>query len=138
LLYPPKGKSGSYLLCVFLQEEILIVKPEKHRLEKGFHVYCGSARGGFKQRINHHLKKEKRAWWHVDQITTSPKVIIIRIFWSELLTECDLARKLRDQGIFEPVKNFGSSDCRKKCYSHFFSMGDQKTAENKIKQIMKG
>ncbi|MFW9995139.1 MAG: DUF123 domain-containing protein [Candidatus Odinarchaeota archaeon] len=117
-LKPVKGELGSYLLYLFLSENLFISKPRTSLLKQGYYVYCGSARNGLLQRINRHLRRDKRIWWHIDQITASSRAV--GVLWSSKLAECELSWKLRDMELTEPVKGFGSSDCSKSCYSHFF------------------
>ena len=64
---------GSYLLLIELKdkETIQIGKLGKIDFMKGFYVYIGSAINGLEQRINRHLRKEKKLHWHIDFLLKS-------------------------------------------------------------------
>jgi len=84
-------------------------------LAAGDYFYCGSANGpgGLLARLARHMRKEKRAHWHVDQLTAAGKVL--GAFIVEGGSECALAAALSD--LPAPLPGFGSSDCPR-CVSH--------------------
>ncbi len=88
-------------------------------LKPYLYLYIGSAfnSGGLRSRLLHHLKKDKKAHWHLDFITSSPSFYPISAYlFAEKRIECELARELLSE--FEFVPFFGSSDCN--CPSHLF------------------
>ena len=109
---------GCYVLIIELKENktIQIGKIGNIFFKKGFYVYIGSALNGLEQRINRHLRIEKKIRWHIDYLLQ--RGMIINIFYeeNEKKEECNLAKKF--DGKFFPIPNFGSSDC--KCNSHLF------------------
>jgi len=84
-------------------------------LQPGDYLYCGSANGpgGLRARLARHVRKEKRAHWHVDQLTGAGDVL--GAFIVEGGSECALNAALSD--FPAPLPGFGSSDCPR-CVSH--------------------
>ncbi|MCB0745660.1 MAG: GIY-YIG nuclease family protein [Ignavibacteriae bacterium] len=91
------------------------------KLRKGFYYYVGSAQKNLSQRIDRHIKKNKKLHWHIDFITTSKNVKVSRVFAissANKSDECSLVKNLENQYNFtHPIKNFGNSDCNI-CESH--------------------
>ncbi|BDV32856.1 GIY-YIG nuclease family protein [Methylocystis iwaonis] len=84
-------------------------------LEPGDYLYCGSANGpgGLRARLARHMRRDKRAHWHIDQLTAAGDVL--GAFIVEGGSECALNAAL---GAFPfPLPGFGSSDCPR-CVSH--------------------
>jgi Uri superfamily endonuclease len=109
---------GSYILVIKLKQkkEIQIGKLGKILFKKGFYIYVGSALNGLEQRINRHLKKNKKTHWHIDYFLDFADIIDILYKESETKVECDIASILNKKLLTIPY--FGSSDCR--CKSHLF------------------
>ncbi|WP_457798687.1 GIY-YIG nuclease family protein [Methylocystis sp. S23] len=84
-------------------------------LEPGDYLYCGSANGpgGLRARLARHMRQEKRAHWHVDQLTAAGE--ILGAFVVAGGSECALNAALSD--FPTPLPGFGSSDCPR-CVSH--------------------
>jgi histidyl-tRNA synthetase len=84
-------------------------------LPAGDYLYCGSAKGpgGLRARLARHMRREKRAHWHVDQLTQAGE--ILGAFILEDGDECALNAALNALPI--PLPGFGSSDCRR-CAAH--------------------
>jgi len=87
----------------------------------GYYAYIGSALGGFKSRIRHHLSKSKKLKWHIDYFLNEARVLQIVLCITEKQLECVLAQALNEHLI--PVPHFGSSDCR--CKSHLYFISDE-------------
>jgi histidyl-tRNA synthetase len=107
---------GAYALWLRLTEP-LAARVAKNRavLSPGDYLYCGSANGpgGLRARLARHMRREKRAHWHVDQLT---RLADIRgAFVLEGGDECALNEALRALPI--PFPGFGGSDCPR-CASH--------------------
>jgi Uri superfamily endonuclease len=102
---------------------------------KGMYAYVGSAQSNFHQRINRHLSKEKRLFWHIDYLLNNENTNILKIFFKQGIKkeECILARLINKKGIFIP--RFGSSDC--KCESHLFRIKDYAFLEKRLKELNK-
>ncbi|MEW6557704.1 MAG: DUF123 domain-containing protein [Elusimicrobiota bacterium] len=68
-------------------------------------------------RINRHLRKKKRFFWHIDYFLKFAKILdVIIAETSKRTTECKIAKALANR--FNSVNKFGSSDCQ--CNSHLF------------------
>ncbi len=101
----------------------------------GFYVYVGSAQNNLTQRIERHLRREKKAHWHIDYLLQYGKVVNFRTYPGKKQEECVLSRKLEKiKGAITPVKGFGSSDCSCVSHLHFFP-DDPGAVITKIKDI---
>ena len=62
--------AGSYILLIKLPEEKTISTGslKSVHFHRGYYAYVGSAMGGFKARLNHHLKGNKKPHWHIDYL----------------------------------------------------------------------
>ena len=110
------SESGAYALLVALDAPLAVRAGARvATLEPARYIYCGSARGpgGLAARLARHMRREKRAHWHVDQLTGSGRVLGAWIFRGQ--SECDVNEALAHFPI--PFEGFGSSDC-KRCRSH--------------------
>lgn len=94
----------------------------KLAFEKGFYIYIGSAMNGIENRVERHLKADKKIHWHIDYLTTSGFVKIHKVYIKESFEreECQIAREVSSHGL--PIENFGCSDC--KCISHLYKVKD--------------
>jgi len=90
--------------------------------EKGMYAYVGSAQSSLEKRVDRHLGKVKRKFWHIDYLLDNVEVNVLKVFWKEAgrLEECQFSRKVAERGI--SIRGFGSSDCR--CESHLFKIED--------------
>ena len=137
---------GIYLLIISLPKEhdVRVGGLGKVHFPGGCYVYVGSALGGFKSRLNRHLRLDKTPKWHVDYLLQRgevPKSQIgnelqkahlesIIICETSDRFECAIARDLRRR--FDSVPGFGSSDCG--CPSHLFF--DAENMELKLTEIL--
>jgi len=106
---------GAYLLVLELKRPLAIARPSVAMLPAGYYFYAGSAcgQGGLKARIGRHMRRPKRHYWHVDQISAVAAVVGAFVWPGG--NECTLAARWASVGT--PVAGFGSSDCRR-CRSH--------------------
>lgn len=112
--------AGVYALLIRVSAPLdVTIRNSRHRLESGFYVYVGSARGpgGVRARVMRHLRRAKRVRWHVDQITGYAEVALI-VCAETRESECVLVPFLEAEGFEHPVHGFGASDCKRKCTSH--------------------
>jgi Uri superfamily endonuclease len=106
---------GSYILLIFVRENLWF-KPgslQRVRLPPGCYVYVGSAigPGGFEKRVLIHLRKTKKARWHIDYLTRLRNVEVRGAFYIPLLNgESRLTRILSSLGFVKMVKGFGATD----------------------------
>jgi Uri superfamily endonuclease len=92
------------------------------RFEKGVYAYVGSAQTNLEKRINRHLRKNKRKFWHIDYLLDNDAAKIANMFFKQATKaeECKIAKVIGERG--EPIAGFGCSDC--KCKSHLFQLKD--------------
>ncbi len=109
---------GSYILLIQLPEDktINVGNLKAVQFPRGYYAYVGSAMGGLKARLNHHIKENKKPHWHIDYLLRSASITGIILCESEHGIECDIAQALKYR--FNSIPGFGSSDC--KCPSHLF------------------
>ena len=109
---------GSYLLVIKLENDntIPIGKLGEILLKKGFYVYVGSALNGLEQRIQRHLRENKKIHWHIDYLLKYAKVINAFYKENNIREECLIAKIF--EGTLHSISGFGCSDC--KCKSHLF------------------
>ncbi|MCX7667723.1 MAG: GIY-YIG nuclease family protein [Atribacterota bacterium] len=111
-----------YFLFIRLDNDsnIQVGKKGLYRFLRGFYVYVGKAQRGILERLQRHLRQQKRKHWHIDFLLEVGKVEEIVIF--EGNEECFLATFLfQHPCIQHGVPGFGSSDCS--CRSHLFYLG---------------
>ena len=124
---------GSYALIAELNKgsKIKVGKLGLINFNKGYYIYVGSALNGLEARINRHLRKNKKIYWHIDYLLKKAKVK--EVFYKKGLKkeECVLAKEMGKH--FMSVKDFGCSDC--KCRSHLFYDKDCRRLKNKIIKI---
>jgi Uri superfamily endonuclease len=102
--------------------------------KEGDYIYIGSAKGCLETRLQRHLRKEKKIFWHIDYLVENQKVKILQIWTMDKKVECQTAEVFYQNptaGIIK--KGFGSSDC--KCLTHLFFIKDKKKTENILKEI---
>ena len=104
----------------------------KH-IEKGVYAYVGSAQNCLKKRVERHLRRKKRKFWHIDYLLDSEDVRIFKVFVMEVgkAEECKMSNIIGNYGI--SIKGFGSSDC--KCESHLFRVGGYDFLRQYMKEL---
>jgi Uri superfamily endonuclease len=102
-------------------------------LESGTYLYTGSARGSgsasIEGRIERHLGKRGRVFWHIDYPLSLRRCKVSACVYSVTVryVECAVSRRIQEltDGVF-PVYGFGSSDCN--CRSHLIYLQSYNTA----------
>jgi len=109
---------GSYLLLMELSKDrkISVGKLGEIEFKKGIYVYVGSALNGIENRLNRHLRKNKKLHWHIDYLLKNAEIIDILYNENDSKQECFIAKQLNDK--LSIISGFGCSDCR--CKSHLF------------------
>ena len=115
---------GIYVLIIRLNKDaaVNIGALGKITFKKGLYAYVGSAQKNLEQRVQRHLRKEKKKFWHIDYLLDSDAARIVKVLHKQAgkAEECRLADDLSLTS--EPVIGFGCSDCH--CKSHIFRIGD--------------
>ena len=114
---------GSYILLIQLSEQhtINIGNLGTIHFLSGYYAYVGSAMKGFKSRLSHHVKVNKKVHWHIDYLLSEASIREIILCETRERAECIIAQALGQQ--FDSIPRFGSSDCR--CKSHLFFAADE-------------
>jgi len=130
--YPARG---SYILLIEMPvgKAITIGRLKDTYFKGGYYAYVGSALGGIKARLNHHLKRKKKRHWHIDYLLQEASIIGISVCRNEQRVECILAETLGSQ--FNTIAGFGSSDCH--CQSHLFFSAEKLPIKASIEATVK-
>lgn len=86
---------------------------------QGYYIYVGSAKQNLSQRINRHLRKRKRRFWHIDYLREAADHCIALPIRSSVDLEHELAQALDGIAAWH-IPGFGASDCS--CPTHLFGM----------------
>ena len=139
---PPQGQgtsatkdSGLYQLVITLKEKRLITVGRHGRFcfPAGYYVYTGSGKRGLESRIARHLRKQKKARWHIDYLLRFARVLEVRRY-RQGQGECELSKEVGSlTGSRIVVRGFGSSDCG--CPTHLFHFGRNPASELRIRQV---
>lgn len=109
---------GSYVLVIEMprKDQITVGALGAITFRSGFYIYAGSAMGGLRRRVTHHLQTAPKPYWHVDYLLAEARITAILLYPATKRLECTIARTLSEQ--LEPVPHFGASDCR--CSTHLY------------------
>ena len=109
---------GSYILLLKINnnKNIKYGKNKKSYFKKGFYIYIGSALNSLENRINRHLRSDKKIYWHIDYLLKHSQIFNIFYRESNFKDECIIANLFKE--YFISIEGFGSSDC--KCKTHLF------------------
>jgi len=115
---------GVYVLIISVGKDIRVNVGALGSIffERGVYTYVGSAQNGVEKRVERHLGKAKRKFWHVDYLLDNEFANVVKVFYKKAgkSEECRIAGKLGEMGV--AIKNFGCSDCG--CVSHLFKVED--------------
>ena len=102
--------------------------------KEGDYIYIGSAKGCLETRLQRHLRKEKKIFWHIDYLLKDERTQISQIWIILKSIECETAKVFYRNPFTETVrKGFGSSDC--KCLTHLFYIKNKKKAEKILEKM---
>jgi Uri superfamily endonuclease len=111
-------RRGTYQLLIYLSQatRIKIGRRGAFRFPKGHYIYTGSAKNGLEARVERHLRKEKKLFWHIDYLLEHASIRRVFLF-EDGSEECSLAKRTLDVPNAKIiVPGFGASDC--KCPAH--------------------
>jgi Uri superfamily endonuclease len=116
---------GLYLLVLRLKkgQKIKAGKLPEAYFNSGCYLYVGRAKRGLKRRLDRHLRKDKKLFWHIDYFLRKTEVMDVWIklyYFDECRIVSQIRKFLKNSGI--PQKKFGASDCR--CPSHLLYLPD--------------
>lgn len=118
LLAKEAQDQGAYLLVIKVDERLSLPVGHLGQMSflPGYYVYVGSARRDLQARLNRHLRRRKKLFWHIDYLLTKAKITHVLPIRSTSDLECLLAQNL---GLMaQPIPAFGCSDCS--CPSHLY------------------
>ena len=128
---------GSYILFVDLEHPAIIRVGSLglFDFEEGTYAYCGSALNGLEGRLARHFSDHRRKRWHIDYLLDEGRAMEALVIPSTARLECFLNRLVASMpGSREPVRGFGSSDCR--CSSHLHLLSD--SGASNLRNIFSG
>ncbi len=126
---PWVSNGGHYILVLALEKEkkITVGRLGTFTLEPGTYCYVGKSKNHLRQRLARHCRKEKPKRWHIDYFLPHARLMAILLFPLEGLSECALAKRLREKGGLPHPPRFGASDCA--CPGHLILLPREKLTE---------
>ncbi len=110
-------------------------------LSEGHYIYVGSGYSGIEKRISRYYslnsgrRSPYRKRWHIDYIVSRKETAVCAsIAFLNRRIECEISSLLDGNGL-EPIRGFGSSDCR--CVSHLYRAGDPVSLTEAIDTLFK-
>lgn len=115
--------SGSYILILRIAHDITIPVGSLGRVffPRGHYMYVGSSKLNLTKRMEGHLRKRKRYFWHVDYLRDHAETCTALPIRSHASLEHEVAAALKRIANWS-VPGFGSSDCS--CETHLFAIQD--------------
>jgi Uri superfamily endonuclease len=115
---------GIYVLLIYVKNptHINVGKLGAVTFTAGLYAYVGSAQNSLEKRVERHLRKHKRHFWHIDYLLSQDDITVPQVLYKAGAKEeeCRVAKSLVAKN--EPFRSFGCSDCR--CESHLFKLGE--------------
>lgn len=128
---------GVYILILEITEDtkIKIGVLGEVIFTSGTYIYVGSGQKNVEKRITRHFRKDKKIKWHIDYLLSSSECKILEgvVYPLSKKYECKISSLALKLGG-EPIKKFGSSDCR--CISHLFKIKDPTILKNNIEKYL--
>lgn len=126
--------SGLYIIEISLhaQAEITVGSLGMLQFSPGSYYYIGSAQKNLKQRVERHLRQEKKCRWHIDYLTVTSLKKKALLLPSQK-EECALAQSMKKHFSFKEINRFGCSDCS--CKSHLLFSEQKRELNALAKQI---
>jgi len=127
---------GGYCLVLSLNLAASIeLKNTIFSLQPGTYIYCGSALISLDARLERHIRNFKggtiKRFWHIDHLLPASERLSVVKAASTANVECRLVSLLAKRGL-QPIRGFGSSDCRCGCKGHLlYSEGSFSEATQK-------
>lgn len=111
---------GAYIIILRLEEDckISIGKLGSLRFKRGYYVYIGSAKRGLSKRIEHHKRKRKKCFWHIDYLRKHTNFYADFPVRTSGDLECEIASRLKNFADWT-IPRFGCSDCQ--CETHLLA-----------------
>jgi len=126
---------GSYFIRLHFPEdrEMDVGSLGRIVIKKGYYLYVGSAKKNLSQRVERHLRKKKRFFWHIDYLRDqAASSFAIPIRTADAI-EHDLAAAVAKVSDWS-IPRFGSSDCS--CGSHLFGMAEDPVHNSRFIELL--
>jgi sugar fermentation stimulation protein A len=130
------GDGGLYILVMRLKsgQKIRVGKFPETYFRAGLYLYVGRAKQGLQRRLDRHMRKRKKLFWHIDYLLQKSTIAEIWIKYDSF-DECQTAGKIK--GLLKysafPQRSFGASDCR--CPSHLLYLPEADDLESLRKTL---
>lgn len=129
---------GIYVLIISVARNISVKVGALGMVEfkHGLYAYVGSAQNNLNKRLEHHLRLEKKKFWHIDYLLANRQAKIVKIFYKKATRseECRLSGQLSKNG--RSIVGFGSSDCN--CRSHLFKIQGYEFLKEDMRETVLG
>jgi sugar fermentation stimulation protein A len=115
--------AGSYVLVLRNDEDrrLRVGSLGPVRFRKGYYAYVGSALGSLDARVARHLRRRKKAFWHIDSIAPAP-MPVERAFPIRRADRIEGAIAARVGDVCDsPVDGFGASDAAEDSHLFYFA-----------------
>jgi sugar fermentation stimulation protein A len=127
---------GTYCLVSRLEsDEKIAIGRKEHGFSRGYYVYVGSAMNNLEKRIERHRSGRKKLRWHIDYFLQRAKITGVETIISDRRLECELSRAVKRLADGEPMKGFGSSDCRSGCATHLYYFRKDPLADERFMNL---
>ncbi len=126
---------GTYLLVMELPKPTILTigKLGIIHFKKGWYAYVDSAMNGLDQRIQRHLRTDKKIHWHIDYLIHYTTIISVFYKENNQREECMIAQSLESN--FGNIPGFGCSDCS--CKSHLYYGSSEEISQIAMNHKMK-
>ncbi len=133
---------GTYTILLALRRTLRLSfgKLGCARLGRGYYLYTGSALGrgavSLEGRLSRHNRRVKKAWWHIDYLTSRPECVLTAAVYltSGTRLECKINRSVCIELNVELIlSGLGSSDC--KCSSHLVKADSELNEADLLSQL---
>ncbi len=127
--------SGSYILILHSADDLLLPVGSLGEVpfRQGYYIYAGSAKKNLMKRIQRHLKKRKKFFWHIDYLRDHADRCLALPVRSSTPLEHNLAGALGKISDWS-VPGFGSSDCS--CKTHLFGMHTDPLESSQFMEVL--
>lgn len=121
---------GVYLLPLQIDESqpISIGRLGVQYFTMDFYAYVGSALNGLETRVNRHLNRKKKYFWHIDYLPDKACIYEVVLIPTEEKLAYTLAMALKEKLVC--ISRFGSSDCH--CPGHLFFTTERKDLDKQV------
>lgn len=126
---------GAYILLIFLPEKKIIKVGSLGEIlfMPGWYAYVGSAMGGLRGRVSRHLRKKKKARWHIDYFLAEGILREIITVESRERIECPVSSCF-SMRLLPAANRFGSSDCS--CRTHLYFAPTEYEMRDALKEVL--